>query len=402
MLYSYKVVTNAGERQEGTIDAVNVDLAIASLQRRGLVITSIAPVEEKGSFLKRFPLFNRVSNRDVVILSQQMSVLFESQVSALRIFRLISAETENPVLQKTLLEVADDIQGGSSISKALAKHPNVFSKFYVNMVRAGEESGKLDDTFVFLAEYLDRTYEITSKARNALIYPAFVIATFVAVMGLMFTVVIPKISTIITDSGQEPPIYTKLVLMVSEFVVNFWFIAIVAIVTFAFFGWRYIQTPAGSLAYSKLKISVPYIGDLYRKLYLSRIADNMHTMLVSGIPMVQALEISAEIVENEIYRNIALEAAEAVKSGSSVSEALSRYPEIPGIMVQMMKVGEETGQLGTILQTLAKFYRREVSNAVDSLVDLIEPVMIVVLGLGVGILLAAVLIPIYNISSSGF
>src|SRR6266404_3775764 len=189
MLFNYEAILNTGEKKEGTFDAVNIDMAINMLQKQGLILSSIKSAEEKKSGLSlEISFFNKVSTRDVVILSRQLSTLFDAQISALRIFRLIGDQAENPVLRRNLLTIADDLQGGSSISNALAKHSAVFSDFYVNMVRSGEESGKLDETFNYLADYLERNYEVNSKARGALIYPLFVIATFLAVMVLMFTV----------------------------------------------------------------------------------------------------------------------------------------------------------------------------------------------------------------------
>ena len=400
MLFNYKALDQAGRESTGAIDAINVDVAINSLQRRGLVLSSITPEEKRGFLNKSISLFDRVSSKQVVILSRQLATLFEAQVSALRVFRLLSSETENAYLGRLLQQVADDIQGGSSIAKALAKHPKAFSSFYVNMVRAGEESGKLSDVFLYLADYLDRTYEVTSKAKNALIYPAFVVVTFAVVMILMFTLVIPNISGILLESGQDIPIYTKIVIGISEFFVHYGIYLFILICIGAGFLVRYVRTPIGAYSYSRFKLAIPYIGTLYKKLYLSRIADNMNTMLLSAIPIVKAIEITADVVENHVYEEIMKEALTAVKGGSSLSDALGAHSEIPGIMSQMVKVGEETGEMGEILKSMANFYRREVQNAVDTLVSLIEPAMIVFLGVGVAILLAAVLIPIYNISAA--
>lgn len=399
MLFNYKAVDANNQEVKGSVDALTIDVAITSLQKRGLVIVSIDPAEKKG-LAEGVVLFERVSNKDVVILSRQMATLFAAQVSALRVFRLLSSETENKVLGKKLTEVADDIQGGSSISKALAKHPKAFSVFYVNMVRAGEEAGKLDETFIYLADYLDRNYAVTSKAKNALIYPAFVVFTFVAVMSLMLTVVIPKISTIIIDSGQDIPVYTKVVIALSTFLKDWGLLFLLVIIIFVGFLYFWGKKQNGGLALARAKLAIPYVGNLYRKLYLSRIADNMNTMLVSGIPMIKVLELTADVVDNRVYENVLRDSLELVKGGAPLSDAFARFPEIPSIMVQMTKIGEETGELGHILDTLAKFYQREVTNAVDTLVDLIEPVMIVLLGLGVAFLLASVLIPIYNISAA--
>lgn len=386
---------------DGTIDAVSTDSAISLLQKKGYTVSKIKEQEDANSLtLKFLSLFNRVSNKDVVILSRQMATLFEAKVSALRVFNLVGGQAENPTLKKYLLQIADDLQGGSSISKALARHPDAFSDFYVNMVRAGEESGKLDETFGYLADYLDRSYEVTSKAKNALIYPAFVIVVFMGVMTLMFTVIIPKIALMIKDSGQDIPIYTKIVLGLSDFLIGYWIFIAIFIIIGGFVFWRYAQTEEGTRQIDIARLNIPYIGDLYRKLYLSRLADNMNTMIVSGIPILRAIEITSAVVDNRIFKEILDRTLVEVKGGAALSTSLSQHPEIPGMMVQMIRVGEETGELGSILKTMAKFYQREVMQAVDTLVSLIEPVMIVALGLGVGVLLASVLMPIYNLASA--
>jgi type IV pilus assembly protein PilC len=399
MTFKYKTIDANGGQIAGVIDAINMEVAISALQKRGLTIVSISP-EESGSFFeKNITFFERVSNKDVVILSRQMATLFEAQVSALRVFQLLAMQSENPTLRKKLKEVVDDLQAGSTISSALSKHPKVFSPFYINMVKSGEESGKLDQTFMYLADYLDRTYEVTSKVKTALIYPAFVILTFVAVMVLMLTVVIPKISGILKDSGQAIPIYTKIVMGFSDFLINYGIFFLIALIIGGFFLWRYLMTENGKYSLDSAKINTPFVKNLYSKLYLSRIADNMNTMLLSGIPMVRGLDLTGNVVENVVFKKILDKTVEDVKGGSSVSDAFGKHQEMPGIFVQMVKIGEETGQLGNILKTLAAFYRREVTNSIDSLVSLIEPAMIVLLGLGVAFLLASVLIPIYNISS---
>ncbi len=401
MLFDYEVIDKEGKTSSGSIDAISVDVAISSLQRRGFTISSINLAGEESNIFKRdISFFESVSNKEVVILSRQIATLFEAQVSALKVFRLLSTEAINPFLGEKLAEVADDIQAGSTISNALSKHSKVFSPFYIGMVRAAEESGKLDKTFTFLSDYLDRTYEVWVKARNALIYPAFVIGTFFVVMILMLTMVIPRLSTILVESGQDVPLYTKIVISLSELLINYGIFVLILFIVGIVFLWRYFRTERGKVVISELQLSVPYVGDLYRKLYLSRLADNLSTMLTSGIQMVRAVEITATVVGSSLYKELLEEVVEKIKGGTQLSEALSDKKEFPGILVQMIKVGEETGELGSILETLAKFYRREVNNAVDTLVGLIEPIMIVSLGLGVGFLLASVLIPIYNISAS--
>ncbi|KKS48313.1 MAG: Type II secretion system F domain protein [Candidatus Nomurabacteria bacterium GW2011_GWC2_42_20] len=283
------------------------------------------------------------------------------------------------------------------ISGALFKHPSLFSDFYVNMVIGGEESGKLAETFNALADYLERSTELISKARGALIYPAFVIFTFIVVMVLMLTLVIPKLSDIITQSGQDVPIYTKVVIETSYLLVNYGIFVAMLLVAVAFLGWWYTR---GTTFLAHTKLWIPVIGDLYRMLYLSRITDNMHIMLANGISMVRSIEITEKVVDNEIYKNILSKSVVSVKGGAPFSATLVGYPEIPNVMIQMVKVGEETGELGTILQKLSVFYQREVLNAINTVISMIEPVMIVALGLGVGGVLASVLIPIYQIAGN--
>ncbi len=400
-VYIYTALDKDGNQKSGTITAISNDVAINSLQRRGFVISDIHEAVEGGGGLNRnISFFEKVTMRDLVIASRQFATLFEAQVSALRIFRLLSEEAENPKLGRTLADIAENLQAGNSISDSMAKHSDIFSSFYISMVRAGEESGKLNESFAYLADYLDRTYEIVTKAKNALIYPAFIVFTFITVMVLMLTMVIPKISGILLESGQEIPAYTKFVIGLSDFLVNYGLWLGIAIVVGGFIFLRFNKSSIGKEQFDKFKLSIPYVGDLYQKLYLSRIADNLNTMLASGIPMVKALELTKDVVDNKSYLKAINDSVEDVKGGLSLSDSFSKHPEFPGILVQLIKVGEETGNLGQILGTLAKFYSREVSTSVDTLVGMIEPIMIVMLAVGVGFLLASVLVPIYNISSS--
>lgn len=401
MLYRYKAIDQIdNEERSGTIEAATIDIAIAALQRRRLVIITIVADDQTSFWARGFLVRQKVSYREVVILSRQISTLFKAEVSALRVFQMLSLESENPALGRGLAEVTEDIQGGMTLSNALGKHPDVFSEFYVNMVRAGEESGNLSNTFEYLADYLDRNYELVSKTRNALIYPAFVMTVFVVVMILMLVIVVPKLSAIILETGKELPIYTRAVIGLSNFFVDYGLLLIALLGASGFAVWRFFRTLQGKEFFARLSLTLPYVGDLYRKLYLARIADNLNTMLSSGIAVVRAVEIAGSVVGNEIYEGILMDTAQSVRTGVALSVAMGRHPEIPNIMVQMIKVGEETGEVGSILATLAKFYKREVDTAVDTLISLIEPAMIVLLGLGVGGLLTSILLPIYDITAS--
>ncbi len=401
MLFKYKAIDQDNVPREGVVEASDVDSAIQTVQDRGNTVLAIDPVEEKSSILNYdIEWSHSISNKEIVILSRQIATLFEAQVSALRIFRMLGAETDNKQLRKVMNSIADDLQGGSSISRALSAHPDVFSSFYVNMVRSGEETGSLEKSFMYLASYLDRQYQIVSKARNALIYPAFVIVTFFGVMSIMLTMVIPQISEILISSGVDLPIYTRIVVGASDFMVSYIGLILILLAGAGLFVWQFAQTQAGKRSLDELKLSLPYIGDLYHKLYLTRICDNLATMVSSGISMVTAIEVTADVVDNMVYKEILEFTLLEVKGGRSFADSIAEYPEMPGVLAQMAKVGEETGSLPDILTTLSVFYRREVENSVDTLIGLIEPAMILVLGAGVAILLASVLVPIYNLTGA--
>lgn len=397
MNYKYNAVTDKGEKKSGLVEAPSQDMAVSALQKRGLIVLKVIEEGAPRNILE-INLFQSVKSKEVVILSRQIATLFEANVSALKAFQLLSTNSENKLLTKKLMRVTDDLQAGVSISEALAKHPDVFSSFYVNMVKSGEESGNLTTTFNYLAEYLDRQYALTSKTKNALIYPAFVIGIFFVVMILMFTMIIPKLSEIILSSGQDVPVYTKVVIGISNLLVNYGIFMLAGVVAIVSYLVYLAKSKSGKKTIDELKIKAPVFGPLFRKVYLARIADNLDTMLSSGIPIVRAIQITSDVVGNEKYQEILIASSEEVKAGSTLSQALSKYDVVPQILVQMMKVGEETGSLGQILKTLARFYKREVDDAVDTLVALIEPVMIVALGLGVGLILVSVLMPIYDIA----
>ena len=401
-LYHYQARSPEGETKSGTIETASLELAISSLQRRNLIIISLEPAaeDEVPWYQRGVTLFERVKNRDVVILSRQIATLFSAKVPVVEALKVLAAETSSPILRRHLGDVLSDIQGGLSLSQAFGRHPDVFSNFYVNMVRSGEEAGKLEEIFSYLADYLERNYELQTKARNALIYPAFVLSAFVVVMALMLVVVVPKLSEVLTETGQELPIYTRIVVGFSNFLRQFGIFLLVLLGAGGIFLWRYTRTPGGRMALSRFLIDIPLFGTLYRKIYLSRFADNLQTLLAGGVSVLRSLEITADVIGNEVYAVIIRQSSEQVKAGSPISETLSKYEDIPPLMTQMIRIGEETGKLDFILKMLAGFYRREVDNAVNNLVSLIEPVLIIVLGLGVGLLVAAVLLPIYNISTA--
>ena len=268
------------------------------------------------------------------------------------------------------------------------------------MVKAGEESGKLNEAFLFLADHMDRDYELRQKIKKALTYPSFVIATFVIIMIAMFTFVIPKMAAMFADQGAELPTVTKIVLAISDVFVKYGMVTFPALVVLGWLFYRWSQTEGGTRKIDETKTKTPVFKTLYQRIFLQRLADNMNTMLTSGVPIVRSIEITAEVVENTVYRDLLLRVSRKVQTGTAFSKALYEEALVPNILVQMVHIGEETGELGYILKNLATFYRRELDTSIDSVIGLIEPAMIVALGLAVGILVSAVLLPMYSLSSS--
>lgn len=401
MLFNYQARTIEGQARAGTVEAPSLDSAIQSLQRQNLIVISLVEAAAKQSFLAQaLSNFRGVKSRDIVALSRQLSTLFEAKVPVVQTFRTLIRESTGSAARTYLSEVLDDVQAGMSMSQAMAKHPQMFSPFFVSMVRSGEESGKLDEIFAYLADYIERNYELLTKTRNALIYPAFILVAFTGVMVLMLTVVIPKLTIIITEAGQTIPIYTQIVIWISDFLRTFGIVLLFLVAGAGVFLAWYIKTPEGKKAWSRTQLALPIVGNLFRKFYLARLSDNMQTLISGGIPIVRALQITGDVVGNEVYRGIVLEAVEAVRGGSTIADAFGRHPEIPSLLTQMMRVGEETGKLDQILKAISRFYAREVDNLVDNLVALIEPVLILALGLGIGLIVASVLVPIYNLTGA--
>ncbi len=405
MIFEYSWLNNNGNKEEGEVEATSVDSAILVLQKKG--ITTILEVKEKVDkknniiYQATGKLFKeKIKPKDVVLFSRQVSTLFEAGVSALRAFRLLAQENENKTLQEEIMGVADDIESGIALSEALSRRPDLFSNFYVNMVKAGEESGKLNEVFLFLADYLDRNYELNQKIKKALTYPGFVIGTFFAIMVGMLTFVVPKMANMFAEEGAELPMVTQIVLLVSDLFVKYGPITFPILFGLGFWFYKWSQTDEGGYIVDSNLIKVPVLNNLLQKIFLQRLSDNMSTMLSNGVPIVRSIDITTSIVENRVYKQLMGRVSVKVQTGKSLSKALYEEPLVPNILVQMVHIGEETGELAYILKNLSNFYRRELDTAIDSMIGLIEPAMIVSLGVGVGVLVSAILLPMYSLTDA--
>jgi type IV pilus assembly protein PilC len=403
MQFHYNAITSDGVKTEADIDSDSVDNAVFLLQKKGLSVVSVVEKKEgvQSLSVSSISFFKpKITPKDIVIFSRQIATLFEAGVSALKAFRLLAAENDNKALQEELTHVADDIESGISLSDALGRRPKLFSSFYVNMVKAGEESGKLNEGFLYLADYMDRDYELRQKIKKALTYPTFVVGTFIAIMVAMFTFVIPKMAALFADQGAELPTVTKIVLGISDIFVKYYIISFPILIIAGWLFYKWSKTENGTRQIDEWKTKTPVFKTLFQRTFLTRLADNMNTMLSSGVPIVRSIEITADVVENTVYRDLLLRVSQKVQSGVAFSKALYEEKEVPNILVQMVRIGEETGELGYILKNLATFYKRELDTSIDNVIGLIEPAMIVGLGLAVGVLVSAVLLPMYSLSSA--
>lgn len=400
--FTYKARTMDGEAREGMMDVVNKDLAIDILKKSNLIIVSLEEVgtEKKPWYEILLGGEGKVKTKEVAVFSRQIATLFDAKVPVVRALKTLIAEAQSRTLQDVLSDILDDVSGGSSLSLALSKHPNAFSYFYVNMVKAGEESGKLQEIFNYLADYEERTYDITSKIRNALVYPAFVTAVFIAVIVLMMIVVVPKMIDIFVESNAPIPFYTQMVFATSFFLKKYGILMLIFLIGGAFGLLQYIRTPGGKEVFDTFILQLPIFGQLFRKFYLSRFADTLSSLINSGVPIIRSLQVTAAVIDNKVYEAVVLDAAGAVKSGNTIGFALEQYPEIPPLLTQMVRIGEESGKLDFILDRLAGFYKRDVDNIVSNLVSLIEPALIVFLGGGIGLLVASILMPLYSLTSA--
>lgn len=398
--FTYQARTPEGEPRSGTLEARSLESAAETLQRNNLIVVEIRPLGESFSiFNAPLKIFQRVRQRDVVIFSRQLSTLFEAKVPLIQSLKTLGGETESLTFRQMVADILDDVSGGASLSQAFGRHPQAFGQFYVNMVRAGEEAGKLEDVFNYLADYLERSYALTSKARTSLIYPAFIFSAFIGVIIVMLVVVVPRLSDIFKDLGQELPFYTRAIIGLSSFLQRWGLILLALLVIGGIALWRFFTTERGRDIWDDAILRLPIIGGLLKKIYLTRLTDNLATLIVAGIPIIRSLQITADVVGNRLYGKIVLEAADSVKGGSTISYAFERYRDIPPLVTQMIRIGEESGRLDFILKSAARFYQRDVDNLLDNFVSLIEPILIIMLGGGVGILVAAVLVPLYNLSA---
>jgi len=398
-IYKYKAFDKDKKAQEGMVEANSKDYVGEILAEKGLSIVSILEVS---SGKKKFNLdfLNRVKIKDIVIFSRQFSVLISANVSMVQALKILIDQTANVTLKMVISEVADEVDAGSTLSEALGKRANVFSNFYVSVIRSGETSGKLDEVLSYLADEMEKDYDMMSKIKGAMIYPAFVLTSLVVVGIVMMIFVVPKLTGILTESGAELPFTTKILIGTSGFMQKYWWLLIVIVAgVVAAFKW-YVARPQGKRQLDYLKLRLPIFGHLFQLIYLVRFTRSMNTLIVGGVTIDNSLKVAAEVVGNKIYQELIEETIKEVEDGNSISSVFINSKTIPKMVSQMLNIGEKTGKMDVILERITNFYGREISNMVANLMALMEPLIMVIMGVAVGMMVAAVILPMYNLASN--
>lgn len=403
MQFNYEARTQNGEIQSGSIEVSDKKSAIDFLQRHNLIVISVKSAGSTMDSLmqKYLSFFYRVKKSELAVFSRQMAILIEAKVSLVQALRAIVEQNENKVFKEMVYDIASSVESGMTFSAALSRYPSAFSLFYINLIKSGEASGDLEGMLVYLAGHLEKESELESKVKGAFIYPAVISIVFVLV-GIVFMVfIVPQITSMFKETGKELPFITKIVILISDVLINYTPYLFVGAIGLSWAIRYWLKYENGFLVWDKMKLKMPVFGGLFKKIYITQFSENLSTLLIGGIAMIQALHISAEVIENSAYKKMVMEAADKVKTGETISGVFGQYPELmPAMVVTMIKIGEKTGKLDIVLKKIAYFYGREVDEVVNNISSLIEPVIIMTLGIAAAILVAAILLPIYDIAGA--
>lgn len=398
-LYNYKARSPDSRIRVGQIDAVDLEEAYTILERKGWEVFSLdapgglAKLESTLSFL------NRVTTKDLVGAVRMLSVMISASVPITEAVRNIARQTKNPKFRSVLSDIADEVEGGNRLSDALEKHPKVFSAFFINMVRSGETTGQMAEVMNYLADQQEADYDLFSKLKGAISYPIVIFTGMIIAGVVMMVFVVPKLTQVLEETGAELPWTTKVLIAVSDFMVGYWWLLLLGVIAFgtAFVYW--IRTPYGRYQWDLFKMKIPILGLILRYMYVVRYCQSMATLMKGGLTMVHSLEIAAEVIGNTAWRQTVIETIQAVNDGAPMASVMAKKSFIPSMMVQMVTIGETSGKLHEVLERLSDFYTRNVRNIAANMLTLIEPVIMIILGVAVGIMVAAIMLPLYNISS---
>jgi len=400
LTFSYEAKnTKTGQKVKAQVQANDESAAAKLIRAQGLTPLSIRP-ENTNPGLH----FSRIKTKDKVLFSRQLSTLINAGLPLVQSLRSVAEQTTNKPLKLVITQVITDVEAGTSFSAALEKHPGVFNRVYVSLVAAGETSGTLDKALERLADQQEKDADIISKVRGALIYPVIVLFVMLGVVTFMIVKVLPQVQSIYAGlPGVQLPLVTRVLLVISHFVTHFWWLVIIMIVLLIFFGSRWARTFGGRSIIDTLKMRAWPIGPLYMKMYMARFARTGTTLVASGVPIIQMLEITSDAVDNVHIAHSLKGSIEKVKGGKALSETLTNDPNFLELVPNMLRIGEQSGALETMMAKVADYYEKEVDNEIKSVSTIIEPVMMVIMGLIAITIVAAILLPIYGlVNQSGF
>ena len=406
--YSYKATDSAGKIVKGTLEAAQESGVVARLQDMGYIPLRISLAERDRRRLNFdlskniISIFKGISTKDVVSFTQDLSVLLEAGLPVDRALSTLIDVTEKEKFKEVIKDVLKAVQGGSYFSDALAKHPMVFSTFYVNMVRAGEAGGVLEAVLGRLGVFLESSQDLRDYIKSAMVYPIFLVFVGGISIIILLTFVLPKFSIIFSDMGQSIPLSTRFLLGLSEILKTYWLVILGGFVAIYFFLRRYLRTTAGRLKLDQYKVNFPVGGELIKKIEVARFARTLGTLTKSGVPILQALNMVKEIIGNKVIARSMEKIYERVKEGERLAKPLAEAGIFPLLAIQMITVGEETGKLDKMLLRVAETYEKVVRNMVKRFISFLEPAMILAMGLVVGFIVISMLMAIFSMTEMPF
>lgn len=394
--YTYKVKDNQGKALKGIVEAVTSKQAVNLLHDRGYFIVSL---KETTAPLLSFHFNSGVSFADLVHITRQLSTMITAGLTLVESLAILRQQLSKPQIIKVISNIEDEVKGGSSFAMVLEKYPKIFPPIYLALVKAGEASGKLDTILSRLADNLEKSKAFKSKVKGAMVYPAIVVTGMLLVSTIVMTIVVPRLTSLYKEFDADLPLPTQILINTSNFFVNFWFLLLLIIIgsTAAFLKFR--QTKVGKHFLANFALKTPVFGVLIKQSTLVEITRTLSMLIEGGIPILTALEIAQDATGNILYKEAFIDASRKVEKGFPLSEPMSNNPLFPPILGQMVAVGEQTGKMGDTLLKLSHYFETEADSVVNSLTTMIEPLIMVVLGLGVGFLVMAVLLPIYSLTS---
>lgn len=396
--FSYKARSKNGNIVTGLVEAPSPQTAAQLVRGKELFVVHLQETRQRlGS--SPFMRMKRVGTGDVVNFTRQLATMIVAGLPLPDALTILRNQTTNPVFSAVLTEIEHQIVGGGNFADSLSKYPEIFSAIYIALVRAGESSGTLDQVLTRLAESLETQSEFQSKVKGAMIYPAIIVVGMVGVVIVMMTVVIPKLTDLYKDFNVSLPVTTQILISISNFMIHFWFVLIGILIGGAYLFKRWRATASGELIFDTFILKVPLIGELQKKVILVEFTRTLGMLITSGIHILEGLQILRNSLGNVLYRKAIDEISKKVEKGFPLGDTFGAYPVFPPIVSQMMKVGEETGKLDETLLKLSKYFQSESENLVRGLTSAIEPIIMVVLGVGVGFIVISVITPIYSLTS---